>query len=41
VNAQDPGDVFSLNVETGKVERWTNSETAVLTKDFPAAELVK
>jgi dipeptidyl aminopeptidase/acylaminoacyl peptidase len=40
-NAQGPGDVFSLDVTTGKVERWTDSESAVPTKDFPAAELVK
>jgi dipeptidyl aminopeptidase/acylaminoacyl peptidase len=40
-NAEDPGDVYSLNVETGRMERWTDSETAVPTKDFPAAELVK
>jgi dipeptidyl aminopeptidase/acylaminoacyl peptidase len=41
VNAQGPGDTYSLDVVTGKVDRWTNSETAVPTKDFPAAELVK
>jgi dipeptidyl aminopeptidase/acylaminoacyl peptidase len=41
VNAQGPEDVYSLDVATGKLERWTNSETAVPTKDFPAAELVK
>jgi dipeptidyl aminopeptidase/acylaminoacyl peptidase len=40
-NAQGPGDVYSLDADTGKVERWTDSETAVPTKDFPAAELVK
>ncbi|HKN24538.1 MAG TPA: prolyl oligopeptidase family serine peptidase [Candidatus Acidoferrum sp.] len=40
-NAQGPGDVYSLDVVTGKLERWTDSETAVPTKDFPAAELVK
>jgi dipeptidyl aminopeptidase/acylaminoacyl peptidase len=40
-NAQGPGDVYSLEVTTGKLERWTDSETAVPTKDFPAAELVK
>jgi len=40
-NAQGPGDVYSLDVLTGKLERWTDSETAVPTKDFPAAELVK
>jgi len=40
-NAQGPGDVYSLDVTTAKVDRWTNSETAVPTKDFPSAELVK
>jgi len=40
-NAQGPGDVFSLDVTTGKLDRWTNSETAVPTKDFPNAELIK
>lgn len=39
-NANGPGDVYSLDAVTGKVERWTESETAVPTKDFPAAELV-
>jgi dipeptidyl aminopeptidase/acylaminoacyl peptidase len=40
-NAQGPGDAYSLDITTGKLERWTDSETAVPTKDFPAAELVK
>lgn len=40
-NAQGPGDVYTENAATGKVERWTDSETAVPTKDFRAAELVK
>jgi len=35
-----PGDCFSLDVTTGKVERWTTSETAVRTEGFPEAELV-
>jgi dipeptidyl aminopeptidase/acylaminoacyl peptidase len=35
-----PGDCFSLDVTTGKVERWTTSETAVRTDTFPEAELV-
>jgi dipeptidyl aminopeptidase/acylaminoacyl peptidase len=35
-----PGDCFSLDVRTGKVERWTTSETAVRTDRFPQAELV-
>jgi dipeptidyl aminopeptidase/acylaminoacyl peptidase len=40
-NAKNPGDVYSLDALTGKVDRWTDSETAVPTTDFPAAELVK
>ncbi|MGB2668682.1 MAG: S9 family peptidase [Candidatus Acidiferrum sp.] len=40
-NAQGPGDVYSLHVATGKLERWTDSETAVPAKDFPSAALVK
>jgi dipeptidyl aminopeptidase/acylaminoacyl peptidase len=40
-NAQGPGDVYSLQVTTGKLERWTTSETAVKTDAFPQAELVK
>lgn len=40
-NAQGPGDVYSEDMATGKLERWTDSETAVPTQDFPAAELVK
>jgi dipeptidyl aminopeptidase/acylaminoacyl peptidase len=40
-NARGPGDCYSLNVATGKLERWTNSETAVKTDAFPEAELVR
>src|SRR5579859_4960604 len=40
-NVRGPGDAYSLDVVTGKVERWTNSETAVKTDAFPEAELVK
>jgi len=40
-NARDPGDCYSLNITTGKLERWTSSETAVKTEDFPQAELVQ
>ena len=40
-NAQGPGDAYSLDAATGKLERWTDSETAVPTKDFPGAQLVK
>jgi len=40
-NARGPGDVYSVDVAAGKVERWTTSETAVKTEGFPEAELVK
>jgi dipeptidyl aminopeptidase/acylaminoacyl peptidase len=40
-NARGPGDVYSLDVANGKVERWTTSETAVKTDGFPEAELVR
>jgi dipeptidyl aminopeptidase/acylaminoacyl peptidase len=40
-NARGPGDCYSLDVATGKLERWTTSETAVKTEAFPQAELVK
>ena len=40
-NARGPGDCYSMDVTTGKVERWTNSETAVKTDAFPEAELVR
>ena len=40
-NAPGPGDCYSLDVATGKLERWTTSETAVKTEAFPQAELVK
>jgi dipeptidyl aminopeptidase/acylaminoacyl peptidase len=40
-NARGPGDVYSLDVATGKVERWTTSETAVKTAGSPEAELVR
>ena len=39
-NARSPGDCYSIDVTTGKVERWTASETAVKTDAFPEAELV-
>jgi dipeptidyl aminopeptidase/acylaminoacyl peptidase len=40
-NARGPGDVYSVDVTNSKLERWTNSETAVKTDAFPEAELVK
>jgi len=39
-NAQSPGDAYSLDASTGKIERWTESEAAVSTKDFRLPELV-
>ena len=41
MNARGPGDAYSLDITSGKVERWTESETAVKTDAFPEAELVK
>ena len=41
VNARGPGDVYSIDVPSGKLARWTTSETAVRTAAFPEAELVK
>jgi dipeptidyl aminopeptidase/acylaminoacyl peptidase len=40
-NARSPGDCYSLDVVSGKVERWTASETAVKTDTFREAELVR
>jgi dipeptidyl aminopeptidase/acylaminoacyl peptidase len=40
-NARGPGDAYSIEVGSGKLERWTKSETAVKTDDFRQAELVK
>jgi dipeptidyl aminopeptidase/acylaminoacyl peptidase len=40
-NARGPGDAYSIDINTGKIERWTNSETAVKTDAFPEAKLVK
>jgi dipeptidyl aminopeptidase/acylaminoacyl peptidase len=39
-SAREPGDVYSLDVATRKLERWTASESAVPTGEFPNAELV-
>jgi dipeptidyl aminopeptidase/acylaminoacyl peptidase len=39
-SARAQADCYSLDVVTGKVERWTTSESAVNTADFPEAELV-
>ena len=40
-NARGPGDAYSIDAATGKLDRWTTSETAVKTDSFPEAELVK
>ena len=40
-SASSPGDAYSLDVATGKLERWTMSETAVKTDAFPEPELVR
>jgi dipeptidyl aminopeptidase/acylaminoacyl peptidase len=40
-SASSPGDAYSLDVTTGKLERWTSSETAVKTDAFPEPELVR
>jgi dipeptidyl aminopeptidase/acylaminoacyl peptidase len=42
VSARSPADVYSLDVETGKVVRWTESETGGLNaSDFAEPELVR
>lgn len=42
LSARSPADAYSLDVRTGKVERWTESETGGLnTKTFSEAELVR
>lgn len=41
-SAKYPNDVYSLDVQTGKVERWTKSETGgVNTDQYPDAELMR
>jgi dipeptidyl aminopeptidase/acylaminoacyl peptidase len=39
--ARDSGDCFSLDVRTGKLDRWTDSEAEVKTENFATPELVK
>ncbi len=39
-SARSPYDCYSLDTSSGKVERWTTSETAVHTDSFAEAELV-
>ncbi|MBE9179740.1 S9 family peptidase [Oculatella sp. LEGE 06141] len=42
ISARSTADVYSLDVTTGVVERWTESETGGLnTESFPEAELVR
>jgi len=42
VSARSPADVYSLDVNSGKVERWTESETGgINTEQFVEPELVK
>src|SRR5262245_34747616 len=42
VSARSPSDVYSLDVDTGKVDRWTESETGGLnTSTFTEPELVR
>lgn len=36
-----PYDCYSLDIDAGKVERWTTSERAVNTETLPEAELVR
>ncbi|HXY24267.1 MAG TPA: prolyl oligopeptidase family serine peptidase [Candidatus Acidoferrum sp.] len=40
-NSRGPGDCYSLDVTSDKLERWTTSETAVKTESFPQAELIR
>src|SRR5439155_22883333 len=40
-NVRGSGDAYSIDVTTGKLERWTTSESAVKTDAFPEAEIVK
>jgi len=39
-NARGPADCYSIDVAGRKLDRWTDSETAVKTDAFPEAELV-
>jgi dipeptidyl aminopeptidase/acylaminoacyl peptidase len=39
-SAREPADAYSLDPATGKVERWTYSESEARTDAFPEAELV-
>jgi dipeptidyl aminopeptidase/acylaminoacyl peptidase len=39
-NSRGSGDCYSVDVSSGKAERWTTSESAVKTDAFPQAELI-
>jgi dipeptidyl aminopeptidase/acylaminoacyl peptidase len=41
VSASLPGDCFSLDVDSGKLDRWTMSESAVRTDAFHGPELIR
>ncbi|MBD2195350.1 MULTISPECIES: S9 family peptidase [Calothrix] len=42
VSSRTPADVYSLNIVTNKIERWTESETGGLnTENFPEAQLIR
>jgi len=40
-SASSPGDCYSLDVDSGKIDRWTASETAVNTESFREPQLVR
>jgi dipeptidyl aminopeptidase/acylaminoacyl peptidase len=40
-SASSPGDVYSIDVTSQRLERWTFSETAIKTSSFPEPELVR
>ena len=41
-SAQSPGEVYSLNAKTGKVEQWTKPDTDIInTEKFRTAEIVR
>ena len=40
-DSQITSDAFSVNADNGQLTRWTQSESAVPTNSFPAAQLVK
>jgi dipeptidyl aminopeptidase/acylaminoacyl peptidase len=40
-SASSPGDAYSLDVDSGKLERWTFSETAVNISHFPEPQVVR